>query len=79
MAHIWGVHMELGEIWFSMAGGLAYEYSQVWGETEYKVVSDGKVAQAYVNGKEIFRSSCGVRLITDRSGNILRTVRIEEE
>ena len=78
MAHIWGVHMELGEIWFSLAGGLAYEYTQVWGETEYKVVSDGTTAKAYVCGKEIFESPCGVRLITDLEGKILRTVRIEE-
>jgi len=78
IAHIWGVHMQEGEIWFSFAGGLSYEYSQVWGDSEYRIVSDGHEAKGYVNGKEIFASPCGMRIVTDKEGGILRQIRIEE-
>ena len=77
IAHIWGVHMHKGEIWFSLAGGLSYSYSQTWGENEYAIESDGKRARIFINGVLHHTSPVGVRLITDENGNLLRTRAIE--
>ena len=79
IAHIWGVTMVRGEIWFSMAGGMPCEYELGWGEHVYGVVSDGTTARAFVDGNEMFCGKCGIRLITDPAGKRLRTVEIEEQ
>lgn len=78
MAHIWGVHMQMGEIWFSMGSADApYRYTQYFGDREFSVISDGKRAEARLDGKRAGEFACGVRLVTDENGKPLRTVRIE--
>ena len=78
MAHIWGVHMDMGEIWFSLGSGEEYEYTQVWGENSYTIKSDGKTAEIFVNGEKKFTENTGVRIVTDKQGNFIRKVIIEE-
>ena len=78
MAHIWGIHMEMGQVWFSLGSSKApYTYTQRLGDREYTVSGDGKHAEAVFDGKSLGRFDCGVRLITDENGTLLRTVRIE--
>ena len=77
IAHIWGVTMVRGEIWFSLGSGEAYSYEQAWGERVYRIESDGRTARAFVDGNEIFCGECGIRLVTDQAGKRLRTVEIE--
>ena len=77
IAHIWGVTMVRGQLWFSLGSGAAYEYELGWGEHTYRVESDGKTARILVDGEEKAVSRCGVRIITDQAGNLLRTVEIE--
>ena len=77
IAHIWGVTMVRGRMWLSLGGGLAYEYEQGWGARTYRIESDGRTARVFVDGREIFRGGCGIRLVTDQAGNILDTVEIE--
>jgi len=77
IAHIWGVTMSMGEIWFSLGSGMRYGYEQVWGETTYRIESNGHTARVLVNGREAHVSPCGVRLVTDREGRLLKTVEIE--
>ena len=77
IAHIWGVTMSMGEIWFSLGSGRPYSYEQVWGERVYRIESDGHTARVLVNGREAHVSPCGVRLVTDREGHLLKTVEIE--
>lgn len=79
MAHIWGVTMHLGDMWFSLGSGHAYTYQQQWGDRTYTIQSDGATARVLVDGVEKHVSPCGVRLITDREGNLLRLRRIETE
>lgn len=79
MAHIWGVTMNMGEVWFSLGSGYAYTYRQHWGDRCYAIQSDGCKARVLVDGVEKHVSPCGVRLVTDREGNLLRTRRIENE
>lgn len=77
IAHIWGIHMVADEIWFSMGTGLNYSYTQHFGDHAYRIESDGRTAWALVDGKLICAQHCGIRIITDREGNILRQVDIE--
>lgn len=77
IAHIWGVTMVRGQLWFSLGSGAEYEYELGWGEHIYRVESDGKTARILVDGVEKAVSRCGVRLITDQAGNVLDQVEIE--
>ena len=77
IAHIWGVTMVRGQLWFSLGSGAVYEYELGWGEHTYRVESDGRTARILVDGVEKAVSRCGVRLITDQAGNVLDQVEIE--
>ncbi len=77
IAHIWGVTMAEGEMWFSLGSGAAWEYELGWGEHAYRVESDGRTGRVLVDGEEKFCGSCGQRIITDQAGNLLRRVEIE--
>lgn len=77
IAHIWGVTMVRGQIWFSLGSGAPYTYEQGWGEHVYRIESDGESARAFADGREIYCGKCGVRLVTGKTGNILYTVEIE--
>ena len=77
IAHIWGVTMVRGQIWFSMGTGDPYTYEQGWGGHRYRIESDGKTAAVFVDGCEKFRTACGKRVITDKEGNVLEEREIE--
>lgn len=78
MAHIWGVHMHMGQLWFSLGSGAPYVYEQRMGERLYRIESNGSEGHIFVDGKEKMASPCGVRLITDREGRLITTRRIED-
>ena len=78
IAHIWGVHIQQGEVWFSLGHSHApYCFEQRWGEHVYQVESDGSRAAVTVDGKSLGSYDCGVRIITDESGCVLRVRSIE--
>ena len=77
MAHIWGITMVRGTMWFSLGGGLAYTWEQQWGEYRFRIESDGRKARVFINGAEAACTACGVRLIASRDGRILKTAVIE--
>ena len=77
IAHIWGVTMVRGQIWFSLGSGAPYAYEQVWGENTYRTEYDGKTARAYVNDKEVYCGTPGVRLVTTQTGRLLYQLEIE--
>ncbi|MBE5803529.1 MAG: hypothetical protein E7316_03355 [Clostridiales bacterium] len=77
IAHIWGVTMQMGEMWFSLGSGCRYTYEQVWGDMTYRIESDGANARVMINGRQRLQSPCGVRLVTDREGKLIKTLRIE--
>lgn len=79
IAHLWGVHMQEGKIWFSLCSAPApYSYEQQWGSRRYRIESDGRRARVYVNGKEKAQSPCGVRLIADANGRVLARRGLED-
>lgn len=78
MAHIWGVRRQMDELWFSLGSGIRYTYEQRWGEHTYRIDSDGRKARVLLDGREAFASPCGVRIIADEAGGLLRVRRIED-
>ena len=78
IAHIWGVHIQMGEVWFSLGHSAApYRYEQHWGKHVYLVESDGSRATVIADGKPLGSYDCGVRIIADESGRVLRVRPIE--
>ncbi|MBE6935908.1 MAG: hypothetical protein E7458_05330 [Ruminococcaceae bacterium] len=57
-------------VWGAL-GGCESDYTQVWGEDRYRIVSDGRQAEASINGKPILTLPAGYRAETDLSGNLL--------
>ena len=77
IAHIWGVTMVRGHIWFSLGSGEKYTYEQGWGEHVYRIESDGVQARAWADGQEVYNGRCGVRLVTDKRGRLLYQTELE--
>ena len=77
IAHRYGVHPHLGQVWFSLGSGKSYEYRTVFYGRRYAIRSDGREAEISVDGKPLGRFDCGVRLITGEAGDVLGTVSIE--
>ena len=79
IAHHYGIHPHLGEVWFSAGSGKPYEYEAVFYDHRYGIRSNGRRAEVLADGKKLGEWDCGIRLITDESGNLIRTVPIESE
>ena len=78
IAHIWGVHIQMGEIWFSLGSTNApCDYEQRWGKHIYRIENDGKQARVFVDGSLRYLSPLGRRLITTEDGELLRIRSIE--
>ncbi|MBR3019454.1 MAG: hypothetical protein IKH57_20645 [Clostridia bacterium] len=71
MAHIWGITMVRGSMWFSLGEGLDYTWEQQWGENSFRIASDGRKAHIFINDTEAACSACGVRLTLSRNGRIM--------
>ena len=79
IAHRWGVHPHLNEIWFSLGSGISCEYEAAFRGIRCEIRSDGVRAKVSLDGRLLCESACGLRVITDPHGKILRTVRIEAQ
>lgn len=77
IAHRAGIRPCLGNAWFSLGSGVAFEASAVFYGHRYAVNSDGRRAEIRVDGKSIGVFFCGQRVITDENGALLRTVPID--
>ena len=76
-AHRYGIHPHLGQVWFSLGRGKAYEYDAAFYGHRYAIRSDGRQAEIRIDGKTIGRWDCGIRVMTGETGGILGTVQIE--
>ena len=77
IAHHYGIHPHLGSVWFSLGSGKPYEYEAAFYGHRYGIGSNGRQAEIRKDGIVIGTWECGIRLVTDENGNILRTVSIE--
>ena len=79
IAHHYGIHPHLGQVWFSLGSGKPYEYEAVFYGHRYTVRSDGQAAEILIDGKAQGRYCCGRRIVTDENGTLLGTESIEKE
>lgn len=78
IAHHFGIHPHLGQVWFSLGRGEEYAYEATFYDHRYSIRSDGIRAEIEVDGRIVAASPCGQRIITDPRGQILSTVCIED-
>lgn len=71
VSRMYGVHMEGETLYWGAAGGRESVYTQTWGERVFRIESDGRRAKASVDGRGVFETECGKKLITDLNGNVL--------
>ena len=76
IAHMAGIRPYLGRVWFSLGKGKPYEYRAGFYGHRYEVLSTGKRATVRVDGKDIGTWNCGVRVIAEETGEIIRIVKI---
>ena len=78
IAHRYGIHPHLGQVWFSLGSGKPYEYEAVFAGHACSVRSNGEYAEIRMDGKNLGRRKCGRRVIAGEDGTILRTELIED-
>ena len=78
MSRLYGVSRSLDTmIWGAFAKeSNSYDYTQKYGENEYRIMSDSVNATGYVNGKPVFTVSCGCRIETGLDGTVKRVMGI---
>lgn len=79
ITHLWGVDVQMGEVWFSLCHGAPSSFERRQGEHTYRIDSDGQTAVIRVDGKVRYTESCGQRLVTDESGEVIGRRGIEED
>ncbi len=77
IAHHYGIHPHLGQVWFSLGSGSPYEYEAVFYDHHYEIRSNGKRAEIRMDRKTLGSWKCGKRIVTDENGQFLRTELIE--
>lgn len=77
VSRMYGVHIEGREVWFGLLGGMELCYEQRIGDRSYRIDSDGKYARVSVDGAPRWLAPCGIRLVTDRYGGLLRAEDID--
>ena len=78
IAHHYGIHPHLGQVWFGLGSGAAYEYEAVFYDHHYRIRSDGKTAEILMDRKKLGRWECGRRIVTDEDGLFLWAEPIED-
>ena len=77
IAHRYGIHPHLGQVWFSLGTGKPYEYEAVFYGRRYGIRSSGRQAEIRIDGKPAGTWGCGIRLVTDAAGKVIRKIPIE--
>ena len=77
LAHRFGVHPHLGQVWFSLGTGPDYEYRARFREHRYEILARGDRAEIRVDGRTAHAGPRGVRVIGDQRGGVLAVLPIE--
>jgi Neutral trehalase len=77
ISRLYGFHLEGEAFHFGLRGGKAFEYEQIWGDKTFLLRSNGKKAEVSLNGKMLFKSETGVKIVTDWDGNITQKISLE--
>ena len=80
-ARMQGVHREGEEIFWGTCGesGKEYEYEQVFGDNSYLVKHNGVRAEGFVDGRKVWESGLGLKVVTDLQGKVLKVKKLEAD
>lgn len=79
IAYLYGVDFVCDElIWSSCDTDVTTEYTQHLFDCDYTIKRENGVTTAYKNGNEIFKTTSGLRVVTDLDGNIKRICGMED-
>ena len=78
IAHHYGIHPHLGQVWFSLGSGAPCAYEAAFCDRHYAIRSDGQRAEIRVDGKALGSWKCGRRIVTDEDGLFLWAEPIED-
>lgn len=72
ISRMYGIHLDVADskVWWSSIGEKEFTYTQKWDGQSWSMTSKNGKFTASLNGKELFSSAAGVRVITDLKGNI---------
>ncbi len=79
ISRLYGVHLQRNEVYFGALGGVESSYTQVMGDREFTIESDGTTAKASSQGKELFTVSTGTCVITDANGKPKKVINTSGE
>lgn len=73
-----GIHLDVvnSRVWWSSLDEKDFAYTQKWGDQSWTMTSKNGKFTARLNGKKLFSSATGVRVLTDLKGNISEIVGI---
>lgn len=75
-----GINISYSKVlWSATEGAEKFEYIQKMYGKVYKLTFDGTLMRAFIDENEIFNSTCGVRIETDKDGAPIRAIGISEE
>ena len=71
-ARMYGVHREREQIFWGTCAesGQEYVYEQIFGDNSYLIKNNGIRAEGFVNGKKVWESGEGLKVITDLQGGV---------
>jgi hypothetical protein len=80
ISRFYGVHVQFDEIYWGAAGREKHEitYTQHWDGDAFSVQTQNGITTGAINGKEIFRVSNGVRVVTDWNGKVKKLIAIRD-
>lgn len=73
-ARMYGIHIEREHVYWGALSGSECVYEQEWGDNLYRIENDGKSAIGYLNGRQLFKAPKDVKVITDWTGSVIKTV-----
>lgn len=74
LSRLHGVHLQGEELWWGAWGTRETVYEQRWGDSVFRIVCDAEQAEAFIDGRQVFKTETGVRTVTDHQGSILRKI-----
>lgn len=72
ISRMYGVYMSEDKLyWTCHDDQESYDYTQLWGDSRFRLSTEGEWAVCHINDTEAFRFRRGIRIVTDLKGNIL--------
>ncbi|MDR3267673.1 MAG: hypothetical protein LBT83_01215 [Tannerella sp.] len=81
ISRFYGVHVQFDEIYWGALGRDKHEisYTQHWDGDAFSALTKGGFTTGTINGREIFKVSNGVRVVTDWNGQVNKIINIKNK